>query len=145
MLEALGDVSHVAGRSTSAIEAYRAARHRRGAEPVARARLLAKEARTQQRLGKVAQSLRLVRRTLASLEGVEGPAAAATRSDLATRYSLGRLHQGRYADALRWATLAAREAEASGDKPTLALAYNSLQALTSAPAWPRTCRTPGWR
>ncbi|MDQ3610747.1 MAG: tetratricopeptide repeat protein, partial [Actinomycetota bacterium] len=87
-----------------------------------------KEARTQQRLGKVPQSLRLVRRTLASLEGVEGPAASATRSDLATRYALGRLRQGRYADALSWATLAAREAEASGDKPTLALAYNSLQA-----------------
>ena len=128
VLEALGDVSHLAGRSTAAVDAYRAARRRRGADPVSRARLLAKEARTQQRLGRLPQSLRLARRTFAALEGVDGPAAAATRSDLATRYALGRLRQGRYADALRWATLAAREAEASADKPTLALAYNSLQA-----------------
>ena len=126
VLEALGDVSHLAGRSASALDAYRSARRRRAADPVTVARLLSKEARTQQRLGKVTQSLRLVRRTFASLEGVEGPAAAATRSDLATRYALGRWRQGQYADALRWATLAAREAEASGDKPTLALAYNSL-------------------
>jgi class 3 adenylate cyclase/tetratricopeptide (TPR) repeat protein len=128
VLEALGDVSHLAGRSTGAIDAYRAARRRRRADPVAVARLLSKEARTQQRLGKVPQSLRLVRRTFASLEGVEGAAASATRSDLATRYALGRLRQGRYADALSWATLAACEAEASGDKSTLALAYNSLHA-----------------
>jgi class 3 adenylate cyclase/tetratricopeptide (TPR) repeat protein len=128
VLEALGDVSHLAGRSTGAIDAYRAARRRRRADPVAVARLLSKEARTQQRLGKLSQSLRLVRRTFASLEGVQGSAASATRSDLATRYALGRLRQGRYADALSWATLAAREAEASGDKPTLALAYNSLHA-----------------
>ena len=128
VLEALGDVSHLAGRSTGAIESYRAARRRRGADPVAAARLLSKQARTQQRLGRVPQSLRLVRRTFASLDGVDGPAAAATRSDLATRYALGRLSQGRHAEALRWATLAAREAEASGDKPTLALAYNSLHS-----------------
>ena len=126
VLEALGDVSHLAGRSTSAVEAYRSARRRRVADPVAVARLLSKQARTQQRLGKVTQSLRLVRRSFASLDGLEGAAAAATRADLATRYALGRLHQGRYADALRWATVAAREAEASGDKPSLALAYNSL-------------------
>ena len=127
VLEALGDVSHLAGRSTGAIDAYRAARRRR-ADPVAVARLLSKQARTQQRLGKVPQSLRLVRRTFATLEGVQGAEASATRSDLATRYALGRLRQGRYADALSWATLAAREAEASGDKLTLALAYNSLHA-----------------
>ena len=126
VLEALGDVSHLAGRSTGALEAYRAARRRRSADPVAMARLMSKEARTQQRLGKVPQSLRLVRRSLALLEAVAGPAAAATRSDLATRYAWGRLRQGRHADALRWATLAARESEASGDKPTLALAYNGL-------------------
>ena len=128
VLEALGDVSHLAGRSTGAVEAYRSARRRRAGDPVGVARLLSKEARTQQRLGKVPQSLRLVRRSLASLQGVDGPAAAAIRSDLATRYALGRLRQSRHADALRWATLAAREAEASGDKPTLALAYNSLHA-----------------
>ena len=128
VLEALGDVSHLAGRSAAAVEAYQSARRRRGGDLVAVARLRSKQARTQQRLGRVAQSLRLVRRTFASLAGVEGPAAAATRSDLATRYSLGRLHQGRYADALSWATLAAREAEASADKPTLALAYNSLHS-----------------
>ena len=128
VLEALGDVSHLAGRSAAAVEAYQSARRRRGGDLVAVARLRSKQARTQQRLGRVAQSLRLVRRTFASLAGVEGPAAAATRSDLATRYSLGRLHQGRYVDALSWATLAAREAEASADKPTLALAYNSLHS-----------------
>ncbi|WP_336921942.1 adenylate/guanylate cyclase domain-containing protein [Aquipuribacter sp. SD81] len=126
VLEALGDVSHLAGRSGPALEAYRSARRRVADDPVAAARLLSKQARTAQRLGRVTQSLRLVRRALASLEGVEGPEAAATRSDLATRYALGRWSQGRYDDALGWATVGAREAEESGDKPTLALAYNTL-------------------
>jgi len=128
VLESLGDVRYVAGRSGAAVEAYRLARRRRSDDPVAHANLLFKEARTQQRLGRLPQSLRMIRRSLSSLDGVEGQAAHATRADLATRYAWGRLRQGRYADALTWATLAAREAESSGNTGTLALAYNGLHS-----------------
>ena len=126
VLESLGDVRFVAGRSDAAVEAYRLARRRRGNEPVAVAKLLSKEAQTQQRLGRLPQSLRMIRRSLSSLEGVEGEDAHAVRSDLATRYAWGRRRQGHAAEALRWSTLAAREAESSADRAALALAYNGL-------------------
>lgn len=126
VLESLGDVRFVAGRSAAAVEAYRLARRRRAQDPLAVAKLLSKQAQTQQRLGLLPQSLRLLRRSLSSLDGVPGPAAHAVRSDLATRYAWGRRRQGHAADALRWATLAAREAEAAQDRAVLALAYNGL-------------------
>ncbi len=126
VLESLGDVRFVAGRSDAAVEAYRLARRRRGEEPVAVAKLLSKEAQTHQRLGRLSQSLRMIRRSLTSLEGVVGEGAHAVRSDLATRYAWGRRRQGHAAEALAWATVAAREAEASADRAALALAYNGL-------------------
>jgi tetratricopeptide (TPR) repeat protein len=92
------------------------------------ANLLFKEARAFQRLGKVPQSLRILSRAMTTLHGPESAESHASRSHLATRYSWGRLTQGRYRDALQWATLAAREAEDSADKSTLAHAYNGLHS-----------------
>ena len=128
VLESLGDIRELAGMSVAAMETFRLARRRLSDDPVAVANLLFKEARAYQRLGKVPQSLRVLSRAMAMLDGFESPGARASRSHLATRYSWGRLTQGRYADALRWATLAAREAEDANDKATLAHAYNGLHS-----------------
>jgi tetratricopeptide (TPR) repeat protein len=92
------------------------------------ANLMFKEAKACQRQGKVSQSLGILTRAMHSLGGDTTPGARRTRSMLATRYSWGRLTQGRHADALRWAMLAAREAEDAADPATLAQAYNGLHA-----------------
>jgi tetratricopeptide (TPR) repeat protein len=65
---------------------------------------------------------------MTTLAGLDSPASHASRSRIATRYSWGRLTQGRHQDALEWATVAAREAEDSADKSTLAHAYNGLHS-----------------
>jgi len=128
VMESLGDVRELSGMSTAAVEAYRLARRRLATDPIAVANLLFKEARVFQRLGKVPQSLRILSRAMTTLQGTDSAESHASRSHLATRYSWGRLTQGRYADALHWATLAAREAEDSADKSTLAHAYNGLHS-----------------
>jgi tetratricopeptide (TPR) repeat protein len=128
-LVALGDAHELCGRPAAAIDAFRAARRTLDGNPVTDADLLLRQARIHQRRGKLPQSLRLLTVALRLLEGVEGGAARATRSRLATRYSFGRLMQGRRADALRWGGVAAREAEDSGDKATLAHAYNGLHSV----------------
>jgi tetratricopeptide (TPR) repeat protein len=128
VLERLGDVRDLAGLPTGAVDAFRQARRYVKDDQVALATLMVKEARTYQRLGKVSQSLGIITRAMHSLGGETTPDARRTRSMLATRYSWGRLTQGRHADALRWAILAAREAEDSADKATLAQAYNGLHA-----------------
>jgi class 3 adenylate cyclase/tetratricopeptide (TPR) repeat protein len=126
VLEELGDVRDLAGLPTGAVDAFRQARRHLRDDRVALANLSFKEARTAQRLGKVSQSLGTITRALHALGGDTSPEARQVRSMLATRYSWGRLTQGRHADSLRWATLAAREAEDSADKATLAHAYNGL-------------------
>ena len=62
------------------------------------------------------------------LDGEDDADVRVTRSLLATRYASARRTQGRFEEALRWATLAAREAEDAGNKQALAHAYNGLQA-----------------
>jgi predicted ATPase/class 3 adenylate cyclase len=126
VLEQLGDVRDLAGLPTGAVQAFRLARRYVRDDRVSLASLSFKEARTYQRLGKVSQSLGIITRAMHSLGGDTTRDARRTRSMLATRYSWGRLTQGRHADALRWAILAAREAEDSADKATLAHAYNAL-------------------
>jgi class 3 adenylate cyclase/tetratricopeptide (TPR) repeat protein len=128
VLEQLGDVRDLTGLPTGAVEAFRQARRHRKDDPVSVANLMFKEAKACQRQGKVSQSLGIITRAMHSLGGDTTPGARRTRSMLATRYSWGRLTQGRYADGLRWATLAAREAEDSTDRATLAQAYNGLHA-----------------
>ena len=128
VFEELGDVRDLAGHSLAAVDAFRQARRFVRDDRPAAAALLLKEARTYQRLGRVSSSLAILTRAMRSLDDETSPSARRTRAMLATRYSWGRLTQGRYADALRWAVLAAREAEESADKATLAQAYNGLHA-----------------
>ena len=70
--------------------------------------------------------MRRISRGLHGLEGMTGAAADIARSQLARRYADSRFRQGRVDDAFHWAQLAARYAEESVDKATLAAAYEVL-------------------
>jgi class 3 adenylate cyclase/tetratricopeptide (TPR) repeat protein len=124
--EALGDVRALAGMSPEAVDAYRLARVHLSTQPVASAGLMYKEARTQLRLGKFSQSLRVLSRGIRLLADIDEAPAAAVRSQLATRYGFGRYLQGRSRDAIRWCMTGAQEAERAQDKAALAEAYNVL-------------------
>lgn len=123
--EALGDVRDVAGDSRDAVTSYRRARPFRRDDPLGQAALLLKEAGIQQRLGAVVTSFRLLTYARRLLRDVEGPAAEAARSRLATRYGFGKYLRGDYRGALRWSEIGVREARVSADPDALAYAYNT--------------------
>jgi class 3 adenylate cyclase/tetratricopeptide (TPR) repeat protein len=126
VLEELGDTWFAIGLPERAAEAYRRARRELAADPVHAARVVAKEARIDQRLRKLPQSLRRVSRALRSLEQEPGRWASSARSLLAMRYAISRLAQGRVEQALAWGHRAAEDAEESVDRLTIALAYSNL-------------------
>ncbi len=129
VLEELGDTWFAIGLPEQAADAYRRARRELVDDPVHVARVVAKEARIDQRLRKLPQSLRRVSRALHLLEQEPGRWASSARSLLAMRYAISRLAQGRVDEALRWGHRAATDAEESVDKPTLAQAYATLHGL----------------
>lgn len=129
VLEELGDTWFVIGLTDQAADAYRRARRELGEDPVRRARVVAKEARIDQRLRRLPQSLRRVTRALNELEQVPGRWASSARSLLCMRYAISRFAQGRVEEALRWGDQAARDAEESTDKATLAQAYATLHGI----------------
>lgn len=132
----LGEARDMAGRSVEAISAYRAARRLLPGDPVGQARLMYREARIALRLGRYPQALRMITRALGTLGDRSGPAADAVRAELATRYGFCRHLQGRPDEALRWSTLGARWAEASGDVEVIAHAYNALHLVHGASSVP---------
>ena len=125
VVEALGDVRDIAGRSRDAVAAYRRARIYRRDDDLGRAGLLLKEAGLQQRLGSYVTSLRLITYARTLLRDHDGPDVDAVRSRLATRHAFGTYLQGDYVRALRWSEVGVREALASGDREALAYAYNT--------------------
>ena len=129
LLEELGDTWFAIGLPDQAADAYRRARRQLADDPVRAARVVAKEARIDQRLRKLPQSLRRVSRALHRLEEEPGRWASSARSLLAMRYAISRLAQGRVAEALEWGHQAATDAEESVDKPTLAQAYANLYGI----------------
>jgi tetratricopeptide (TPR) repeat protein len=88
-----------------------------------------KEARIEQRDGKLAPALRRLSRGLSMLRDVPGLEAAAARSMLANRYANCRTSQGRYADALRWGAVSVQEAQDSADMRALATSYRAMQII----------------
>ena len=128
VLEELGDVRDIAGFSAEAISSYRRARPYRGSDPVRRAALLLKEAGLHQRLGAFDTSLRIIAHARGVLRGVDGSAAAAVRSRLATRFAFAKYVQHEHAAAMRWSALGVSEARASGDHDALAYAFNTRHA-----------------
>jgi tetratricopeptide (TPR) repeat protein len=129
LFEELADTWFTIGLPDQAASAYRKARRELVADPVHTARVVAKEARVDQRLRNLPQSLRRVTRALHQLEQVPGRWASSARSLLAMRYAISRFSQGRVEEALRWADQAARDAEESVDRTTLAQAYATLHSI----------------
>lgn len=132
VLEALGDARFLVGLSHEAGEAYAAARRALAPDPVRAADLIVKQARVEQRLRRLPQSMRRLSRGLNALAGDDRREARRARSLLAVRYAVSRFSQGRTAAALDWAALAAREAEDAADRHALALAYASLHGICVA-------------
>ena len=129
VLEELGDTWFAIGLPEQASDAYRRARRQLAGDPVWAARVVAKEARIDQRLRKLPQSLRRVSRALRSLEQEPGRWASSARSLLEMRYAISRLAQGRVEEALTWGHRAATDAQEAVDKLTLALAYSNLYGI----------------
>ncbi len=124
--EKLADAQWLVGLPREAAEAYALARKKLTGDAVGIAGIIEKEARIDQRRRKHTVALRRISRGLHELEGMTGPAADMARSHLARRYADSRFRQGRVDDALHWAERAARYAEESVDKFTLAAAYEVL-------------------
>ncbi|HWC24701.1 MAG TPA: adenylate/guanylate cyclase domain-containing protein [Flexivirga sp.] len=132
----LGESLDMAGDSAGALTAFRRARRDLRTDVVATAEVLYKEARITLRLGRYQPALAQLTRALRLLEGVDGPAAAAVRATLATRYGFCRHLQRRATDALRWGRLGVQWAEESGDRTVIAHAYNALHLAYGASTVP---------
>jgi tetratricopeptide (TPR) repeat protein len=129
VMESLGDVRYLVGHVEQAGVAYRSARQLVKGLPLQSARLILKEARLLQRLGRYPQTLRSLTRGIRFLDGIDTAEAAATRSLLATRYAICRVSQGRYRDAAEWGRTAVREAQAGRDDAALAQAYLAMHTV----------------
>jgi class 3 adenylate cyclase/tetratricopeptide (TPR) repeat protein len=123
---ALGDVRERAGNYSAASRAWRAARRLHAPRPVARAALMLKEAWLAERVARLSEGVRWVRRGQRCLEEVDTPEAARQRAQLAAFYAMLRQAQGQYAKAVRAAKLAIEEATACDERDALALAYLAL-------------------
>jgi class 3 adenylate cyclase/tetratricopeptide (TPR) repeat protein len=124
--EMLADSRWFAGLTQEAAEAYASARACLRGDPVGVAGIIEKEARVDQRHRKHSLAMRRISTGFNRLKDVPGPRAAIARSLLARRYAHSKFNQGRVSDALRWADIAAYEAEEAVDKDALAAAYEML-------------------
>ena len=127
--EKLADSRWLVGMTHEAAEAYALARKHLRGDPVSIAGIIEKEVRIDQRRRKHSVALRWISRGLRGLEDTTGPAADTARSQLARRYADSRFRQGKVEDAFHWAEQAARYAEESVDKSTLAAAYEVLNHI----------------
>jgi tetratricopeptide (TPR) repeat protein len=127
--EKLADSRWLVGLTGEAADAYAIARRHLRDDPVAIAGIVEKEARIDQRRRNHPVAMRRISRGLRGLEGMNGTAVDTARSHLARRYADSRFRQGRVDDAFHWAQLAARYAEESVDKATLAAAYEVLNYI----------------
>jgi class 3 adenylate cyclase/tetratricopeptide (TPR) repeat protein len=123
VFEQLADSRWLLGLADEAGEAYAAARRKLSGDPVRLAHIIEKEARIDIRRRKHSQALRRITRGLHELDGIAGAEAEVARSLLARRYAYSRFSQGRVDEALHWVDVAARAAEESVDKLSLAKAY----------------------
>ena len=121
--ERLGDVLDRSAVYAEAAKAYAEARRLNDTEPIVEARLILKQAKIADRLGKPASSLRRLTRALTILEDVSSRDAIAQRAHLSAYYAAVRAGQGRATDAIRWAERAITEAEAVGELEALANAH----------------------
>ena len=132
VLESLGDCWFTIGLTDAAARSFRQALQHVHGDPLATARIVTKQATVDQRLRHHPQAMRRVSRQLRSIEGLSGSPAHAARSALQLRLAISRISQGRVEEAIRWGTIAVREAELSGDPEALAPAYATLHGIQLA-------------
>ncbi len=129
--ESLGDVCERFAAYERAFAALEAARAAGGADsPILDARLLGKQAAVLELMGRYEDALETCARGLARLDeaGAEGAEAGSVRA--AIELSAGGINYRRTNtdEAVRWLERAAADAEAAGDRSTLAHAYYLLDA-----------------
>jgi tetratricopeptide (TPR) repeat protein len=122
--EALGDVCELAGLYADATRAYRSARMLAHSDPPAACRLLLKEGVLRERAGKYTQALRWYGRGLDA--GELSDCGKANRVQLGLAYAGVRFRQGRYSECVRWCHEILPDAEAVGNKASVAHAYYLL-------------------
>ncbi len=124
--EALGDAHNHAGNYPAAEAAYRAARRQVHTQAVAQARLVLKLARVMGWVDRYSAALRWITRGIRTIEGVEGPEAAALRAQLLAWYGRFCQEEGHHSRAIKWCSSAVSEAEAADERDALA---NALKVL----------------
>jgi class 3 adenylate cyclase/tetratricopeptide (TPR) repeat protein len=124
--EQLADLSSLAGMYDRARAALAKARRLRAGQPVALARLYSKEAELASRRQQARTAARWITRGLSLLADADDAEAVSRRASL--RVKRAELYQegGHNRDALRCAEEGRAEAEAAGNLPALAQAYNVL-------------------
>lgn len=121
--ESLGDAWYWAGEYRKALDAYRAARPFVEGYKLLEADLQLKLSRVEEKLGNYPEALHWVERMRETLEHEIGLDAARQMAGGNAWYATVLQAQGRSAEALEWATRAAREAEELDEAETLGNAY----------------------
>jgi tetratricopeptide (TPR) repeat protein len=125
--EFLGEALNIAGDFKKAADAYAAARRLVPEDRVAVARLLLKQSKIEESLGRYPQALRWATRGRRALDALDDAKAATMRAQLSAWYATVLYAEGRGSACGRWARLAIEEAQAADDRGALARAYNALE------------------
>lgn len=123
---ALGDACELSARFDDASLAYASALRLARGDPRAQIEILEKRGVVSERSGRYGAALQALGRGLRLAESLPPGERAAAVGSLARAYAAVRYRQGRWADCVRWAKRAAAEAEATGDRRTLAHAWYLL-------------------
>jgi tetratricopeptide (TPR) repeat protein len=129
VLEVLAEALTSMGLLEEAGTAYQRALRGCPDDPLLRGRIIARQARIDQRLRRFRSSIARLARGIAALRASVDPAAAAVRAVLQLNYGICRLGQGDARDALTWARAAVTEATTSGDREAIALAHATMDGI----------------
>ncbi len=124
--EARADALYWAGDFRDAGDALDLVRRLTGDDALARARLLLKRSRIEEKLGRFSGALRWATRARQALEGVDGIEAARERADQAAWTATLLQAEGRPNEAVAWAEQAIAEGERAVAPEAVARAYNAL-------------------
>ena len=124
--EGLGDARNLVGNYAGAASAYRAARRLIGQDRVAQARLLLKLARVEGWLDRYTNALRWITRGIGILKDMDSAEAVRQRAELIGWYGRFCQEGGKHRLAIKWCTQAVEQAEAVGDKETMAEALRII-------------------
>jgi class 3 adenylate cyclase/predicted ATPase len=126
VLALLGDVREAAGVFDDALAAYRRATQLLEGDPLRRADLQVKKARTLERAGRYGQALGEITRGVRLVKDINGKPAAAATARLAALAATIRVAQQKDREAIKQALIAVEEAREAGERAALARAYSVL-------------------